>query len=111
MAAIWIALRACVGTGHCTNKGTAGVHLPLFHIIIYIGLWTVVLVAYSVIAPRLGLAGTPAALLPATRQDDQINCLVILSIFAKQRTYLTTLPNRCGPDIDFVILAGIGAYG
>jgi hypothetical protein len=30
--------------------------------------------------------------LPATRQDDQINYLSILSIFMKQRTYLITLP-------------------
>jgi hypothetical protein len=31
-----------------------------------------------------------------TRQDDQIICLIILSIFVKQRTYLATLANRFG---------------
>jgi hypothetical protein len=32
-----------------------------------------------------------------THQDDQINCLIILIIFMKQRTYLITLPNRFTP--------------
>jgi hypothetical protein len=31
---------------------------------------------------------------PGPTQDDQINCLSILIIFMKQRTYLITLPNR-----------------
>jgi hypothetical protein len=38
----------------------------------------------------LGCRGTKAD----GDQDDQINCLSILSIFVKQRTYLATLPNR-----------------
>ena len=46
--------RGCVRTGNSLNEGMAGVPLPLFHIIICIGLWTVVLTAYSVIATRLG---------------------------------------------------------
>ena len=31
--------------------------------------------------------------LPSTAQGDQFNCLSILIIFVKQRTYLATLPN------------------
>ena len=31
-----------------------------------------------------------------TRQDDQINCLAILTILLKQRAYLATLPNGFG---------------
>ena len=48
--------RGCVRTGNGLNEGMPGVPPLLFHIIICIGLWTVVLTAYSVIAGRLGLS-------------------------------------------------------
>ena len=34
---------------------------------------------------------------PSTTQDDQFNCMSILIIFVKQRTYLATLPSRLAP--------------
>ena len=97
-----------------------GVPLPLIHIIICIALWTAVLVAYSVMAatrksigPRSCIAWSWCTALGLSRyrqneeggygQDDQINCLSILSIFVKQRTYLATLPNRFEILITFQI--------